>query len=255
MSRPTSSATPANPSPRPNIRRGSSLSWPSLVTMMRREQRHDGDEQSRGRTVQPRLGVTEQHPGQADLDERKRQQPLPLAKRRRQRVTMQRDRQQQQRADQRARAGHHQGVDFADRDANEQVGHAPEQAQRNKQYPTTFRHRGIVETRSWHTSKEFLCTQSFANGAATGTSVQRRGHQEQLSCRRKILAWHRRRPEPTVNASGRRAAGAVVEDGDAMYERFAFTSTERLVGQEANRAGASRCSRSQRWSHFEYIGC
>ena len=43
---------------------------------------------------------------------------------------MQRDGEQQQRAEHRARAGDHERVDFTDGDPDEQVGHAPEQAQR-----------------------------------------------------------------------------------------------------------------------------
>jgi hypothetical protein len=104
----------------------------------RGEQRHHGDEQPGGRARQPGLGMAQQPPGQADLDERKSQQPLPLAEGRRQGVTMQRQRQQQQRTQHGARSGDYQRVDLAHGDADEQVGHAPEQAQREKQDPATF---------------------------------------------------------------------------------------------------------------------
>jgi hypothetical protein len=61
------------------------------------------------------------------------------------RVAMQRDRQQKQSADQRARPRYHHGVDFGDGDANQEIGHAPKQAQREKQNPPVLRHRPIVE--------------------------------------------------------------------------------------------------------------
>jgi hypothetical protein len=57
---------------------------------------------------------------------------------RRQRLAMQRQRKQQQRSQQSARDGDHQRIDFADSDAYEQVGHAPEQAQRKKQDPAAL---------------------------------------------------------------------------------------------------------------------
>jgi hypothetical protein len=104
----------------------------------RREQRHHGDEQTGGRAVQARLGVPQQNPRNADLDEREGEQPFPLAKRGQQGVAMQRHRQQQQRTQQGARARYHQRVDLEHGDANQQIGHAPEQAQGEKEGPAAF---------------------------------------------------------------------------------------------------------------------
>ncbi len=109
------------------------------------EQRHDGDQQTRGGTGQARLGVSQHHPRDGDLNEGKRQQPLPVAKRGHQSVTMQRDGQQQQGADQRARTSDHQGIDRTDGDADQKIGHAPEHAQYHEQNHATSCHRGIVE--------------------------------------------------------------------------------------------------------------
>jgi hypothetical protein len=98
---------------------------PELGDDERREQRHDGDEQSGGGAVDVFLGMPEQEPRHAHFDDGEGEQPLPFAKGGCERIAMQCDGQQQQRAHERARTCHHEWVDFAHGDANEEVGHAP----------------------------------------------------------------------------------------------------------------------------------
>jgi hypothetical protein len=99
-----------------------------------------GDQERRERARDLRLRLAEQHPGQRDLDRGERDEREPEGDERPQLASRSRDRKQQERADGRAREHEEGRADVLDRDLDEQVRDAPDDAHRGEEQEAAARH-------------------------------------------------------------------------------------------------------------------
>lgn len=107
-------------------------------------ERHGGDEQPRGRARELLLGRTQEVPRDDDFEQRVREHRLPAPQHDEHLLAVEREGQQEERREARTAEHDHRGVEFLDRDLDEEVRDAPRDTQREEQDDAAASHPSIV---------------------------------------------------------------------------------------------------------------